>query len=333
MADDSASKGLGARHRADYQQAAGELRAAVGDLELFYEKVAAAVEAAGRAILDEVARCGMRRVQLSAEQKGDGSPVSQADRAAHAVLEKCLGGMSPFRVISEEDPNGVPNETEVLEQLGGGFFWLADPLDGTRDFIAGEETFAVSLALMRVYEKEGKRHVYPWAGCIGDPSHQLSWLAARERRGRLTKRQEGREIELPMAETKVSDVRETGLREEGALRVLGSRSIPSDRLKAVYEFWGVERVMQMGSALKFALIAEGSYDVYPRFGPTSEWDIAAGQLLLEETGGALVDLSSGRPMEYGKPQWQNPGFLAAGSRELAQKWLPLLRVHLGVHEN
>jgi 3'(2'), 5'-bisphosphate nucleotidase len=83
----------------------------------------------------------------------------------------------------------------------------------------------------------------------------------------------------------------------------------------------------MGSAIKFALIAEGLYDVYPRFGPTSEWDTAAGQILLEVESGGLYSLLTGEPMLYGKKSWSNGGFLAARTNELLETWTPRMRLH------
>ena len=96
-------------------------------------------------------------------------------------------------------------------------------------------------------------------------------------------------------------------------------------MQSLYDFWKVTEITRLGSALKFALIAEGSFDVYPRFGPTSEWDTAAGQLLIEISGGELASLRTGKPMAYGKPSWLNDGFLAMSSEELMQEWLPQVR--------
>jgi 3'(2'), 5'-bisphosphate nucleotidase len=279
----------------------------VGNLDRFFESAVLAVEFAGHAINEVVRKHGSQI--LESESKTDGSPVSKADQAAHAVLVKHLTACSPFPIVSEEDPRGVPQLPSVIDQP---FFWLADPLDGTRDFLAGETTFAVALALMRV----NNGVVTPYFGCIADPTLETSWWGSRETP--LTKRIHSEVVDLPLA---VSG--EPGT--DRKLRVLGSRSIPSERMNALYKFWDVEEITRMGSALKFALIAEGSADVYPRFGPTAEWDTAAGQLLLEITGGGLYSLESGQPMTYGKSQWRNHGFLAVGSAQLATEWMPKIQ--------
>lgn len=283
------------------------------EIELF-QGARLAVEGAGKLIRETVRSRGLANIQASREEKGDGSPVSLIDRLAHDFLEQTLTALVKFPVVSEEDPHG-PLEIEKI--ANDEFFWIADPLDGTRDFLAGEKTFAVSLALMRKLDKEESEltgsQAHPYLGLIHDPSGEQTWGAVRF--GSIKKWIKGEEANLPDAKR----------RTEGELRVLGSRSIPSSRMQELYRFWGAETVVRMGSAMKFALIAEGSYDVYPRFGPTSEWDTAAGQVLLEVSGGGLVPISLPvRAMPYGKSDWLNPGFLAAGSQELLTKWIPIL---------
>lgn len=275
-----------------------------------------AAENAGRAIREAVKSKGLAAIQSTHQQKGDGSPVSEIDRLAHESLCCDLNKIADFLIVSEEDPDGPLALDQIPE---GGFFWIADPLDGTRDFLAGEKTFAVALALMRKLEPEEMAvelncRAHPYMGIIHDPSGEQTWAAMRF--GKLQKWVQGNEMQLPSPER----------RSEGdKLRVLGSRSIPSQRMQELYRFWGAETVVRMGSAMKFALIAEGGFDVYPRFGPTSEWDTAAGQVLLEVSGGGLAPIAMPvRPMPYGKTDWVNPGFLAVGSRDLLDQWVPLL---------
>ena len=298
---------LGAVSKNEFQVTDGQnqLLAEVGRLDDFYASAVLAVEYAAHAITEDVATRGFRSIQSASESKGDGSPVSSADRASHEALVRELSMISSFPIVSEEEPAGVPDLASVIESP---FFWLADPLDGTRDFLAGEKTFAVSLALMQV----SNGVVRPYFGCIADPTAQTTWWGSRETP--LTKRIDGEEVDLP-------PTRKPG----SPIRVLGSRSIPSDRMQSLYDFWKVTEITRLGSALKFALIAEGSFDVYPRFGPTSEWDTAAGQLLIEISGGELASLRTGKPMAYGKPSWLNDGFLAMSSEELMQEWLPQVR--------
>jgi 3'(2'), 5'-bisphosphate nucleotidase len=291
----------------------------IGLLDPFYALSVEAVEYAAEAINQTVAAHGFQDVLKHSEAKEDGSPVSSADRASHETLTTYLRACSPFPIVSEEEPGGVPN-LESIRQAP--FFWLADPLDGTRDFLAGEKSYAVSLALMHVSEASGE--ITPYFGCISDPTARTTWWASRDTQ--LIKRIEGEEVELPSSQVDRSDDHA----EDAVLRVLGSRSIPSDRMRSLYEFWKVQKITRLGSALKFALIAEGSFDVYPRFGPTYEWDTAAGQLLLEIAGGGLVSLETGRSMQYGKPEWLNHGFLAMRSEKLIEEWLPRVRSRLKV---
>ncbi len=280
----------------------------------FLENAQSVAERAGQMIIDEVFRRGMSVVLEMSNEKSDGSPVSEIDLMAHSVLANGLGEISDFPLVSEEDPSGPLS----IDKIGPGkFFWLADPLDGTRDFLAGEKTFAVALSLMRKSGSELEANVVGHArgywGAIVDPSEGRSWAASRFQR--LVKRVAGREVTVSRD------------RSERSLKILGSRSIPSHRMEQLYQFWGSSDVTRMGSAIKFALIAEGLYDVYPRFGPTAEWDTAAGQILLEAEGGGLYSLATGLPMTYGKKGWANGGFLAAGTNELLDIWTPRMRLH------
>lgn len=282
----------------------------VGLLDPFYARAVEAVEYAAESINQLVRSDRFQDVLKSSEAKHDGSPVSAADRASHEILTQYLRDCSPFPIVSEEEPGGVPSVETIR---GASFFWLADPLDGTRDFLAGETSYAVSLALMHVSAGSGR--ISPYFGCICHPAKLTTWWGSRDTE--LTKRVEGEMVELPLLQDQ--------LLTEAPLRVLGSRSIPSERMQSLYDFWKVTNITRLGSALKFALIAEGSFDVYPRFGPTCEWDTAAGQLLLEISGGALVSLESGRPLEYGKLNWRNHGFLAMRSQTLIEEWLPRMQ--------
>lgn len=289
----------------------------VGLLDPFYELAVEAVEFAAEAINQTIEAHGFQDVLKNSEAKGDGSPVSSADIASHETLRKYLQEFSPFPIVSEEEPGGVPAVESVRSAP---FFWLADPLDGTRDFLAGEKSYAVSLALMHISEATGE--MTPYFGCLSQPSARTSWWGSRDTQ--LTKRIDGDVVDLP--DQKSND----GPAGTAKLRILGSRSIPSDRMRSLYEFWNVTDITRLGSALKFALIAEGSFDAYPRFGPTYEWDTAAGQLLLEIAGGGLVSIETGRRMQYGKVDWRNEGFLAMRSQELIDEWMPRVRSSIRV---
>lgn len=274
----------------------------------FSAAAATAAEATGDAIATLVQTKGLPAIRETTELKIDGSPVSEADRLAHQVLTKALRELSSFPIVSEEDPSGPlpPNEAIRSE-----FFWLADPLDGTRDFLAGETSYAVALALMH----SGDDGVKPILGCINEPLKRTTWWGGNRQ---LYKRSSG----------VTESVATAASAPHAPLRILGSRSSPNARMQALYDLWGISNITRLGSALKFAMIAEGSYDVYPRLGPTSEWDTAAGQAMLEACGGGVYALATAGPLTYGKTGWRNSGFVAGRSSDLLTQWLPAIKTRL-----
>ena len=229
---------------------------------------------AGAAIIDTV-RDGSRVATL----KQDQSPVTAADLAANAVLLRGIASLSPFPIISEESarPNIDPDKP----------FWLVDPLDGTRDFVAGLETFVVCIALI-----ENRR---PTLGVIHQPTSGLTWWARK-----------GLGAFGPTNE-RISNDRSQAT----PLKAAGSRSTPSEKMQKLYSEFGVDEIVRFGSALKFCKLAEGEFDFYPRFGPTSEWDTGAGQIIAEEAGCHVIDLKTSLPLTYGKPDFLNSGFVAS----------------------
>ncbi|HVK61396.1 MAG TPA: 3'(2'),5'-bisphosphate nucleotidase CysQ [Bdellovibrionales bacterium] len=227
------------------------------------------VEKAGRAI----ATVRSDR-SWSVQNKSDDSPFTQADLAANKIIVEGIAAISDDPIVSEES---------VFPKMKGNRFWLVDPLDGTRDFIAGEETFVICVALI----EDSK----PILGIIHAPISKETWHAsvgegAFNSKGRIRHSHPKR-----------------------PLKAVGSRSMPSDRMKLLYEMFGIETVDRFGSALKFCKIAQGDYDVYPRFGPTSEWDTAAGQVICEEAGCLVVSLKTGQALNYGKSDFRNEGFI------------------------
>lgn len=247
-------------------------------------------------------RLGSKGLFESTQKKADGSPVSSVDLAAHASLveelQKLSEPFSGFPIVSEED--SLRLEPEEIREKRCRFFWLVDPLDGTRDFLGGEETYAVVIALMSLSESGIMR---PEFGVISTPEFEggSTWFGGSGTG--LSKK--------PYGSSLVSQVL-TREPVEKPPRVLGSRSIPSSRIQKLYELFQVTSVTRLGSAIKFALIAEGRFDLYPRLGPTSEWDTAAGHALLNSVGGELFDLTTKRVVAYGKNRWENNAFLAAG---------------------
>lgn len=210
--------------------------------------------------------------------KADDTPVTRADLAADAVIRRSLEGGWDWPLLSEE--REVPWEVRRHWTT----FWLVDPLDGTRGFIKRNAAFTVNIALVH----DGR----PVAGVVLDPQQEVSWAASLD--GGLTRN--GVPFVPPGA---------------GALRrAAASHAHRSSKTRDFLHRLGIDDVVSAGSSIKFALVAEGRVEIYPRLGPTSEWDTAAGQVLVEAAGGRVVELSSGKPLTYGKQDVRNPHFIA-----------------------
>ena len=220
--------------------------------------------------------------------KADKSPVTDADHAAEAIIVAGLRALTPATPIVAEEEMALGR----VPVIGNGPFWLVDPLDGTKEFIKRNGEFTVNIALI-----EDRR---PTLGIVLAPAGDTLWRGAAELG---------------------ADKSEQG----GAFTRIATRPPPAhgltccaSRSHAVYsdlDIWfrneglTVAERIQTGSSLKFCLIAEGKADIYPRFGPTNEWDTAAGQGVLEAAGGEVVT-TDGRPLVYGKPGFSNPHFIA-----------------------
>lgn len=224
-------------------------------------------------------------------QKADHSPVTAADHAAHRVLAAQLQPLLPnCPVVSEED------SASHAQRQSTGRFWLIDPLDGTKEFIARNGEFTVNIALI-----EDGRSVL---GVVFAPaSGELYWgghgLGAFCQRGEETS---------AIATASVSSTASPQSAE--VCRVVVSRSHLDAETQAFIDRLAPVRLVQAGSSLKFCRVAEGAADIYPRMGPTCEWDTAAAQAVLEGAGGVVLDLH-GAPLRYGKPELLNPFFIAA----------------------
>ncbi|MBW3560046.1 MAG: 3'(2'),5'-bisphosphate nucleotidase CysQ [Proteobacteria bacterium] len=228
------------------------------------------------------------RAGVQAERKADASPVTEADRRAEALILERLAVIYPgVAVVGEEGcaDCGTPDSVPAR-------FFLVDPLDGTRGFVSGSDEFTVNIALI----EDGR----PVAGAVATPADGRLWLTTKE--GAVL-REGGRERGITVR-----------ARPEEALGLvsLSCGNAEAERLGLRHGFL---RWRAMNSSLKLVTIAEGSADVYPRTGPTSEWDIAAGQAVLEAAGGAVLT-ADGTPLPYGKAQarFLNPPFTATGGR-------------------
>ncbi len=229
--------------------------------------------------------------------KSDNSPLTRADTEAHEIILKGLEGLEPaFPVISEESAD-VPYEVRKDWKT----FWLVDPLDGTKEFLKRNGEFTVNIALIH----DG----FPVFGVVGVPALSKLYFGV-EGKGAFR-----------MEKGKTADIHVTGY-QGGRLRVVGSRSHGSGELKKFLERVGDHECISMGSSLKFCLVAEGKAHIYPRFGPTMEWDTAAAQCVVEAAGGAVTDLG-GRRLRYNKPELKNPFFIVSGSP--AFRWQGLVK--------
>jgi 3'(2'), 5'-bisphosphate nucleotidase len=263
------------------QQAAGCLPAKDSEM------LACLVEAerkAGAAIMT------VYRSPVSVEQKADRSPVTAADRLSHEIVTTTLKRNYAFPVLSEEG-----KRIEYDERRRWDTFWLVDPLDGTKEFINGNGEFTVNVALIS--------GGVPVMGAIYVPVKDLLYYAVKG--GGAYKIEHELTVRLPLRT------------ERKGCTVVGSRSHASREfeeyvrtLRARHEDLAF---VSAGSSLKFCLVAEGAADLYPRLGTTMEWDTAAGQLIVEEAGGRVVDASDGRPLRYNKADLRNPHFIVSGS--------------------
>jgi len=252
---------------------------------VWLEEVVVLATEAGRRILDVYER------QFDVSRKDDGSPLTDADRAAHEVIIERLAALTPaIPVLSEESA-----KIEYSERAGWQRFWLVDPLDGTKEFVNRNGEFTVNIALIE--------NGMPVLGVVYVPVTGVSYLAVH---GQGAWKEQGGCNRMPI---RVRSYR------GGHATVVASRSHRGDavdkflaNLKAREGEYDTE---SLGSSLKLCRVAEGAADIYPRLGPTSEWDTAAAQCVVESAGGRVTDLD-GQSLRYNKPNILNPWFLVSG---------------------
>ncbi len=256
------------------------------------EPVVTIAVAAGHAILD------VYETDFTVAAKDDDSPLTKADLAANRRILAGLKELSAdIPVISEEV--GLP---EFAERSRWSRYWLVDPLDGTKEFVKRNGEFTVNIALI-----EGNR---PILGVVHVPVMQKTYVGCA-----------GLGAEVREADGTRKPLR-VALESASPVRVVGSRSHRGASLDAFLELLGDFEIVSMGSSLKLCLVAEGVADVYPRLGPTSEWDTAAAQAVVENAGGTVVTLD-GKPLSYNsKSDILNEHFLVTGPQDI--DWLGLL---------
>ncbi|ROQ47081.1 3'(2'),5'-bisphosphate nucleotidase [Marinobacter sp. 3-2] len=219
--------------------------------------------------------------------KADDSPITAADTAAHDIITQGLRRISRDIPILSEEGKDIPWE----ERKHWRRFWLVDPIDGTRDFTQRTGEFTVNIAMiedgepvMGVVIAPALKEAY-W-GVVGEGAHM------RDRTGKVHR--------ISVAEPK------------NIKRVVASKNHLNPETRAFIDKLGEHELVQAGSSLKFCRIAEGHADIYPRMGPTCEWDTGAAQAVLVAAGGK-VQAVDGKPLKYGKQDVLNPYFIAAGS--------------------
>ncbi|HIG89261.1 3'(2'),5'-bisphosphate nucleotidase CysQ [Candidatus Thioglobus sp.] len=225
---------------------------------------------------------------MSVEIKSNQTPLTIADQTAHTLIVEGLKQLTPGVPILSEESDAIPFDERSKWQE----YWLIDPLDGTRDFLEHTGEFCICIAYI-------KQHT-PVFGMIYAPLDKIHYYASKDD---VTFRlQNG--VEKILKTTTTND----------PLRVLvGHHSSHNERLKEHLKGQKNYELSQMGSALKFCRIAQGDYDYYPRFGPCSEWDTAAGVCILEGAGGQVLG-EDGKPLRYNtKDDLISPIFFASGS--------------------
>jgi len=269
------------------------------------EKLIAIAAEAGAAISD------VYHTEFDVSYKEDRSPLTMADQRSHEIILSRLTELSPrFPVLSEEGRD-IPYE----ERKRWEYFWLVDPLDGTKEFVKRNGEFTVNIALIH-----GNK---PVVGMIYIPEKRTYYFAAQ---GLGAYKLVSDNTTLPelsydnlLKESQRLPSGDRIVQNGMPLRIIGSRSHASKEneefIKAMKEIYPDVTMLSAGSSLKFCLVAEGAADIYPRFGPTMEWDTAAGQCIVEESGGVVVDMSRKR-LTYNKESLLNTEFIVCGSEPL-----------------
>lgn len=270
------------------------------------DRAIAAAFAAGKEILDVYSR------PIDVEVKEDRSPLTEADKRAHAAIERELRATG-VPVLSEEGKETPTKERQTWQR-----YWLVDPLDGTKEFIKRNGEFTVNIALMhplpaapgRVHPSLGTHTplaavlyvpvkdilYFAWSG---GGAHRLEMAATHGTTSALKLAALAQRLPLSMSRT--------------AFTIVASRSHNSPDTEAFIarkkEKHGEVAITSMGSALKICLVAEGAADAYPRYAPTMEWDTAAGHAIANEAGKQLIDVTSDAPMRYNKHSLVNNWFI------------------------
>ena len=235
------------------------------------------------------------------EYKDDKSPLTEADKRSNEIILNELNSLFPeIPILSEES-----KEIQYNTRKGWECFWLIDPLDGTKEFVKKNGEFTVNIALIR----NGK----PVLGVIYVPAKEILYFAQEELGAYKVEKcinlDEHRNVETVIQLSQKLPIDIAGK----AFTIVGSRSHMSeetlDFIKKLESEHGKAEIISIGSSLKLCLVAEGKADIYPRFGPTMEWDTAAGQAIVEISRGKVTKAENNEPLEYNKENLLNPWFI------------------------
>jgi 3'(2'), 5'-bisphosphate nucleotidase len=236
---------------------------------------------------------------LGQREKADRSPVTSADEAAEQSIFEGLARLLPGVTVISEEATGNRRPDDLSKR-----YLLVDPLDGTRELLAGRDEYTVNIALVE--------NAVPIAGVIAAPALGVVW------RGAIGWGAERLSLSPGAVPADAHDRRaiHTRPRPGRGLRVMVSRSYLDPATIAYVERLPLAERVPCGSALKFGILAEGAADLYPRLGPTSEWDVAAGHAVLLAAGGGVVR-PEGQPLLYGQGDFRIPAFIAFGDPSVA----------------
>lgn len=234
--------------------------------------------------------------QVAVSEKSDNSPLTAADLASHHLIVNALAKISDLPILSEESA-AMP----WAQRQGWQRYWLIDPLDGTKEFIKRNGEFTVNIALI-----DGNRAVL---GVVYAPVLQRAWFAAE---GLGAMRQDHGQPAQPIR-VAARDTRDSA----APWRVVGSRSHGSDSMADFMQYLGPVELVSMGSSIKLCLVAEGVADLYPRLAPTSEWDTAAAQCVVEQAGGMVVTEQLQSLLYNTKDSYLNPHFIVCAALDVA----------------
>ena len=248
------------------------------------------VQEAGKQVL-EIYNSDEENWDVSA--KDDNSPLTKADKVANDYICEQLKAQYPDIPIISEENKEIPYDERKQYEV----FWLVDPLDGTKEFIKRNGEFTINIALVQGGEDK--------AGILSAPALGRIYYAAKG---------EGAFYWDENNDKHKLAVNNFSLNDKG-LRIVSSRSHMNEETQQFIDQLEEPELVSMGSSLKFMLVAEGKADIYPRIGPTMEWDTGAAQAIVEEAGGKVLNYEDQQPLRYNKEDLHNPWFVVYGKTE------------------